>query len=107
MTLFEAIKSNSILSEILDSRIELAFTMRGINHRIVADESSLNYLELVTADLYKELAMNADFTEGDLTIKQKSKYLLDYVEKIAEKYEDEKLGFIVNEKEITDITDEW
>ena len=109
MTLFDAIKSDELLSNFDDNKILLAFELRDVNHRMVASTSSLQSLELVTADLYQHLLLSPKFSEGDLSIEYDKQALSDYIKKIANKYDDEKLkedsGTVGGE--IVDITEEW
>ena len=109
MTLFEAIKSDELLSQLKDDRVLLAFELRGINERMPANTSSLQSLELVTADLYSQILVAPKFSEGDLSIEYDKDALADYIKRIGEKYDDEKLIGDSGTKsgEIVDITDLW
>ena len=108
MTYLEAIRSENLFDVFTDDKILLAFELRSIDPNQVVDESSLKDLELIKADLYVDVSLLPDFTEGGLTIKYNRQELWSYVTDIANKYSDEKLLSAIDiGGAIKDITEEW
>ena len=108
MTIYEAIKSNTVVGQMPDDRIVLSSNIRGIDTSGTANESSLKDVELITADLYMELLYSPDFSEGKLSIKYDRKMIESYILSIAEKYDDEMLlERLPKIGSINDITDIW
>lgn len=91
MTLFEAIRSNPSLAEVDDITIQAWCTHRGYEYTDDYDAANdLKKLELVTADLYLEMATTPDIREGQLSIKRNNRILLNRARQIYLKYEDGK-----------------
>jgi peptide deformylase len=90
MTLFEAIRANPSLAEIQDQTIIAYCTSRGADSGDDYTAADLQTLELVTADLYLEMATQPEFTEGSLSIKRNLNILLRRARNIYLKYEDDK-----------------
>ena len=90
MTLFDAIRTNPTFINIPTETIELAFSNRGYEMTDDYTVALLENLELVTADLYVELATSPNFQEGDLSVAYNSKILMRRARNIYLKYEDDK-----------------
>lgn len=90
MTLFDAIRTNPTFVNIPEKAIELAFTNRGYDMMDTYTVALLEQLELVTADLYLELATSPSFREGDLSLNYDKRILMRRARNIYLKYEDAK-----------------
>lgn len=90
MTLFEAIRSNPSLAEIQDDTIQAYCVNRGYEWTNEYTASDLQKLELVTADLYLEMATQPNIKEGSLSIQRNARIILNRARQIYLKYEDPK-----------------
>lgn len=94
MTVKEAIQANPVLANVPDAHIDSSLLGRSINGSALYDPSSLKDVELVSADLYFDLATLPEFSEGQLSIKYDVKVLKDRARAIYRKYSDPKLDEI-------------
>lgn len=90
MTLFDAICTNPTFVNIPKGAIELAFLNRGYEMTDDYTVALLESLELVTADIYVELATSPSFSEGDLSLTYDKNILLRRARNIYLKYDDAK-----------------
>jgi hypothetical protein len=109
MTILDSILTNEVLKGFSSERIQLFASLRGINWREEANISSLDSVELLTADCYREMIVHPDFTEGGLTMTFDRGALQRYIDEVANRYDDERLKGQSNQgiSSITDKTDEW
>lgn len=91
MTFEDAIKANATFVNVPDNAIQLAFIKRDIEITDDFTNDKLEELELVSADLYLELATNPEWKEGDLSVKYDTKILMRRASNIYRKYDDPKL----------------
>lgn len=90
MTILEAIQSNPILVNIPVSYIESVMISRSVSGSAIYESGSLKSLELITADLYQDVATLSEFKEGQLSIKYDSSALLARAASIYSYYDDDK-----------------
>ena len=90
MTLFEAIRSNPSLAEIQEDTIKAWCVSRGYEWSNEYTASDLQKLELVTADLYLDMATQPNIKEGNLAIQRNAGILMNRARQIYLKYEDDK-----------------
>lgn len=89
MTIFEAIKSNPVFVDTLDSSIDFVLSSRSINGMAIYTNASLKEVELATADLYMRMSLT-EFKEGQLSVKYDIAKLEQRAIDIYRKYNDEK-----------------
>lgn len=108
MTFLEAIRENKMFLGISEGKITMVTLVRDINHNESYVKSSLQNLELITADLYKEILTDPQFSEGSLSITHDKAQLEAYISEVANKYSDSKLleKYQAN-KPMEDKTDLW
>lgn len=90
MTIIEAIQANPVFALISAEQIEYVLKSRSIEGAASFDESSLKSVELVSADLYTELALMPSFKEGQLAINYDPALLKNRALSIYLKYDDAK-----------------
>lgn len=90
MTLYDAIRTNPTFVNVPNETIELSFLNRGYEMTDDYTVSLLQELELVTADLYLEIATSPRLKEGDLAVDYDPKILLRRARNIYLKYDDDK-----------------
>ena len=90
MTLEEAVKNNPTFINVPDTLIESAFITRGYEMTDDYTSTNLQELELISADLYLELATAPDFREGEMSVSFKRDILMRRASNIYFKYDDAK-----------------
>ncbi len=90
MTILEAIKSNPLFVDILESSMEFALSSRTVDGSATYIPADLKGVELVTADLYENLVLSPEFREGQLSVKLDKEELKKRSLQIYRKYNDEK-----------------
>jgi hypothetical protein len=106
MTIEDAIKSNPTFVNVPDRVIELAFTSRGVEMTDDYTASELKSMELISADLYLELATVPNYREGELTVQANRDILMLRARNIYLKYNDDKyqeLGYTKLDLKITKL----
>lgn len=93
MTFDDALKSNPTFYDVPNGLVELAFVNRGVESTddYTATTDQKKSLELVSADLYVEMATHPDFREGDLSLKYNRDILMKRARNIYARYGDPKL----------------
>lgn len=91
MTILEAIQSNQMFSDISEDNINTILIGRSIDGATVYDSDTLKEVELVSADLYSNMALLSEFKEGQLSVKYNPDMLLKLAEGIYRKHNDPKL----------------
>lgn len=108
MTILEAIKTNEMFLGLSTEKINLIADYRDINTSQLANKSSLKNVELVTADLYSEILVRPDFSEGALSITYDKAQLESYINRVAYKYNDAELLAVTSQsKPMVDKSDKW
>lgn len=110
MTVLEAIQANPILANMPSNYIETVIISRSIDGAADFTDSSLKYVELVSADLYAAIAVLPEFKEGQLSIKYDSSILKNRAIAIYNKYNDAKLSELLPQPinvSITDVSDAY
>jgi hypothetical protein len=69
MKVIEAIQANPVFADTPVEAIQYALDSRSIDGLAVYDVSSLKNVELVSADLYMDMALLPEFREGQLAMK--------------------------------------
>ena len=90
MTLTDAVRANPTFTDVPEKTIQMVLLNRGYDGSDEYDASLLQKLELVTADLYLDLATMPDVKEGDLSLKYNKSILLGRARNIYLKYDDAK-----------------
>ena len=91
MTFNEAIRTNPTFLDVPDEVIEVAFINRNVEGTDEYTNAGLKNLELVTADLYVEIATQPKIKEGGLSAEWNPSLLLGRARNIYLKYEDPRL----------------
>lgn len=108
MTVLEAIQANPVFSEISENHINMVLSSRSIDGSATYTESSLKDVELVSADLYSNMALLPKFKEGQLSVEYNADFLIKRAKALYTKYDDaklEELGPQVIKVGITDGSD--
>lgn len=90
MTVTEAIQANPVFSDISENHINTVLSSRSIDGSATYTESSLKDVELVTADLYSEIALMPKFKEGQLSVEYNTMLLKNRALALYNKYDDPK-----------------
>lgn len=98
MTFMDAIRANPTFKDLPVDLLEVAFINRGVESSDDYTESGLKNLELVTADVYVEVAGQPDIKEGGLSLKFNPTLLLGRARNIYLKYEDSKIDNVGGRK---------
>jgi len=104
MTFEDAIKANPAFINVPSLIIEKAFISRGVEQTDDYTVDGLKELELVSADLYLELATSPEYREGDLSVTANREILMRRARNIYLKYDDaksEQLGYYKLDLKIT------
>ena len=91
MTILEAIQANPVFSDVSENNINMIMGGRDITGSTTYDSSSLKNVELVSADIYLQLATAPKVKEGDYQAEYDSNELLKRAKAIYRKYDDPKL----------------
>lgn len=108
MTVLEAIQANPVFAEISVNHINMVLSSRSVNGSATYTESSLKDVELVSADLYFDMAILPKFKEGQLSIEYNATLLKQRALIIYNKYEDPKADELKPQPinvGITDVSD--
>lgn len=90
MTISEAIKSNPVFVNISSDFLQTVIISRAVDGTADYTAEKIKDVELVSADLYLEIASSPEFKEGQLSIKYDSSVLKSRALNIYEKYQDAK-----------------
>ena len=90
MTILEAIQANPVFTDISVNHINTVLSSRSVDGSATYSESSLKDVELVSADLYSDMAILPKFKEGQLSIEYNPRLLKQRALSIYNKYEDPK-----------------
>ncbi|SFS30771.1 DUF6706 family protein [Lutibacter maritimus] len=92
MTILEAIQANPLFSMVTLEHINSKLIGRIIDGAANYTENDLQSVELVSADLYLDIALLPEFKEGQLSIKYNVSDLKARAKSIYTKYDDAKLS---------------
>lgn len=98
MTFEDALRSNATFSTFNSDLLEKACINRGVDWSDDYSLQRVKELELISADLYFELATSPDFREGELSITYKRDILVRRARNIYVKYGDAKIDEIGHTK---------
>lgn len=90
MTIEDALKSNPTFVQVPSNTLEAAAISRGVDWTDDYDSTRLQDLELISADVYMELATQPSFSEGDLSVQYDRGILTRRARNIYLKYDDAK-----------------
>lgn len=90
MKMIEAVLANPVFDGLGECHVKVALISRGVDPCENYTESKKKVMQLVSADLYYDLATLPNFKEGQLAITYKSSFLLDRAKAIYIMYEDDK-----------------
>ncbi len=90
MTVIEAIQANPVFSSVSEKHIQKLLDNRSINGTAVYNSGALKNVELISADVYVDIAMMPEFKEGQLSLKYDKGLLLKRAKAIYDKYKDAK-----------------
>jgi len=76
MTVLEAIQANPVFSSIPEKDIKSMLGLRSVDGTVTYTEDSLKDVELVTADLYVDIALLPKFKEGQLALEYNPELLI-------------------------------
>lgn len=90
MKVLEAIQTNPVFSSVAVEHIQKLLDSRSINGTAIYSASDLKNVELISADLYVDIAMMPELREGQLSLKYDKGLLLKRAKAIYVKYKDPK-----------------
>ncbi len=90
MTILESLKANPIFSDLEENAINVKLISRSIDGSVGFTSDSTQEVELISADLYLELANVASIKEGQLGITYNPEALIRLAKGIYKRYNDPK-----------------
>lgn len=105
MTITQAIQANPVFADISVDHINTVLSSRSIDGSATYTESSLKDVELVTADLYFDMAILPKLKEGQLSLEYNPALLKQRALSIYNKYEDPKAAELQPQPISVGITD--
>ena len=94
MTVLESIQANPVFVSFPEAHIQKLLDSRSIDGAANYSSSSLKNVELVSADIYADMALLPEFREGQLALKYDKKELLKRAKFIYDKHDDPKASSI-------------
>ena len=91
MNILEAIQNNPVFANITVNTINTVLVSRSVIGSAEYDSNSVKDVELVSADLYHDIATLPKYKEGQLSLEYNPEALLKRAESIYRRYNDPKL----------------
>ncbi len=92
MTILQAIQSNPVFSDVNENSIQYLLDSRSIDGATVYSSDFIKEVELLSADLYLQISLLPEFSEGMLKIKYNKEDMRNRAKAIYLRYGDSKLS---------------